>query len=73
MQEITVSVFRKKCLALMDHIPDEGILITRHGHPVAKLVPAGESYLDLMGSIPGLVVDRNDDLFSPGIEWNAES
>ena len=39
MQEINASEFRKRCLALMDKLPAEGIVITKHGRPVAQLVP----------------------------------
>ena len=41
MQEISVSEFRQQCLALMDNLPKDGVLITRHGHPVAKLCQSG--------------------------------
>jgi antitoxin (DNA-binding transcriptional repressor) of toxin-antitoxin stability system len=73
MQEMNVSEFRRKCLALMDNLPADGILITKHGHPVAKLTPVRRSCADLIGSVPGMVIDPNDDLFSTGIEWDAES
>jgi len=58
---------------LIDDLPAEGILITRHGHPVAKLMPVRQSCADLIGSVPGMVADPGDDLFTTGIEWNAES
>jgi hypothetical protein len=32
-----------------------------------------QSCADLIGSVPGMVLDPNDDLFSTGIEWDAES
>jgi antitoxin (DNA-binding transcriptional repressor) of toxin-antitoxin stability system len=73
MEEINVSEFRRKCLALIDDLPAEGILITRHGHTVAKLMPVRRSCEDLIGSVPGMVVDPGDDLFTTGIQWDAES
>jgi antitoxin (DNA-binding transcriptional repressor) of toxin-antitoxin stability system len=73
MQEMNVSEFRQKCLALMDDLPAEGILITRHGRPMAKLMPVGQSCGDLIGSVPGMVLDPADDLFTTGIAWDAES
>jgi antitoxin (DNA-binding transcriptional repressor) of toxin-antitoxin stability system len=69
-----VSDFRQKCLALMDDLPAEGILITRHGHPVAKLLPVrSSSCVDLIGILPGLTITDDDDLFSTGECWDAES
>ena len=73
MQEMNVSEFRQKCLSLMDDLPAEGILITKHGHPVAKLVPVQPSPADLIGSVPDFLYDNGDDLFSTGIEWDAQS
>jgi antitoxin (DNA-binding transcriptional repressor) of toxin-antitoxin stability system len=73
MEEINVSEFRQRCLALMDDLPAEGILITRHGQPVAKLVPMGQSCGELIGSVPGIVIHPDDDLFTAGIQWDAES
>ena len=72
VQTISASDFRQQCLALMDNLPADGILITRHGHPIAKLVPVKQSCADLIGS--GLVLyDNDDDLFSTGERWDAES
>lgn len=73
VQEINASEFRQKCLALMDNLPAEGILITKHGHPVARLMPVRPSCGDLIGSVPGMVTDAGDDLFTTGIGWDAES
>lgn len=68
-----MSEFRQKCLALMDDLPAEGILITKHGRPIARLTPVGQSNADLIGSVPGLLADANDDLFTTGVAWDAES
>jgi antitoxin (DNA-binding transcriptional repressor) of toxin-antitoxin stability system len=73
MQEMNASNFRQKCLALMEDLPAEGIVITKHGHPVAKVLPVRKSCAGLIGSVPGLVIDPHDDLFSTRIEWDAES
>jgi prevent-host-death family protein len=73
VQEISVSEFRQQCLALMDRLPTEGILITRHGHPVAKLLPVRPtSCASLIGTIP-LLTGGDDDLFSTGERWEADA
>ena len=72
MQKMSVSEFRQRCLALMDDLPPEGILITRHGHPLAKLVPVNQSCADLIGSA-SVLYDNEDALFSTGERWDAES
>ncbi|MCY3861891.1 MAG: type II toxin-antitoxin system Phd/YefM family antitoxin [bacterium] len=40
-QIIAAGDFKAKCLALMDRVRDEGVefVITKYGHPVARLVP----------------------------------
>jgi len=73
MQEINASEFRKRCLALMDKLPAEGIVITKHGRPVARITPIRKSPAELIGSCPGFLFDNDDDLFSTGIEWDAHS
>jgi antitoxin (DNA-binding transcriptional repressor) of toxin-antitoxin stability system len=74
VQQISVSDFRQKCLALMDNLPGDGILITRHGRPVAKLLPVQpSSCAELIGTVPGLATTEEDDLFSTGERWDAES
>jgi antitoxin (DNA-binding transcriptional repressor) of toxin-antitoxin stability system len=70
---MNLSEFRQKCLALMDDLPPDGILITSDGRPVAKLTPVRESCADLIGSVPGMVTDPSDDLFMSGIKWDAQS
>jgi prevent-host-death family protein len=74
MKEITASEFKAKCLALLDNVDPEGIVITKRGKPVAKLVPVKpRTSGHLIGAMKGeLIVDPNDDLFSTGIRWEAE-
>jgi antitoxin (DNA-binding transcriptional repressor) of toxin-antitoxin stability system len=57
---------------MMDALPPEGILITRRGHPVAKILPVRTSCVDLIGTVP-VLLDNDDDLFSTGERWDAES
>ena len=72
MRAIEASDFRRECLALLDKLPPEGILITRHGHPLAKLVPVKQSCADLIGT-GSVLYDNDDDLLSTGDRWDAES
>jgi antitoxin (DNA-binding transcriptional repressor) of toxin-antitoxin stability system len=73
MTEISVSEFRQKCLTLMDNLPAEGMVVTRHGHPIATVAPVRKRPADLIGSLPGLILDPDDDLLSTGERWDAES
>jgi prevent-host-death family protein len=37
--ELSLSELRRRLLTLIDTIPREGITITRHGEPIARLIP----------------------------------
>ena len=52
VRTISAGNFKAKCLAIMDEVKTrhETVIITKHGEPVAKLVPIGnESGDDLFG------------------------
>jgi prevent-host-death family protein len=74
MKEIPASEFKAKCLAILENIDPEGVVITKRGKPVAKLVPLRPATSGhLIGSMKGeWIVDPEDDLFSTGIRWEAE-
>lgn len=72
MQKINASKFKEQCLALLEHLEPEGILITKHGKPVARLVPASSSCAELIGSMKDKIQVKGD-ILSTGIKWDAES
>ena len=72
MKSLNISEFRRACLTLLNRLPPEGILITRHGRPVARVTPARENNADLIGSLAGKLEVRGD-ILSTGIDWDAES
>ena len=74
MREIAASEFKAKCLAILDNVDADGIVITKHGKPVARLVPIRPATSGhLIGALEGkVIVDPNDDLLSTGIRWQAE-
>jgi prevent-host-death family protein len=39
MRNLTITEFRRQCLALLEDLPEEGIVITKHGRPIARAVP----------------------------------
>jgi antitoxin (DNA-binding transcriptional repressor) of toxin-antitoxin stability system len=72
-KRVAVTDFREQCLQLFDNIPADGIVITKRGKPIAKVVRVVSSCSELIGSVPNLVASGDDDLFSTGIAWDAES
>jgi prevent-host-death family protein len=39
MKDLSVTEFRRQCLALLEELPEEGIVITKHGEPLARVMP----------------------------------
>ncbi len=77
MQEIAISVFKAKCLGLLQRVQKTKtpIRITRFGKPVAEVVPASpdRDRKSWLGSMAG-TVDILGDIVSPVIEdsdWEA--
>ncbi len=64
--------FKEQCLALLDTLEPEGIVITKHGKPVARLVPYESASAELLGALAGKLKIQGD-VFSTGVAWNAQS
>jgi prevent-host-death family protein len=64
--------FKEQCLALLDSLDADGIVITKHGKPVAKLVPLESESEELIGVLAGKLVIRGD-ILSTGSDWDAQS
>jgi antitoxin (DNA-binding transcriptional repressor) of toxin-antitoxin stability system len=72
MKTLKVSEFREQCLALLEHLPADGILITKRGEPIARVLPVKQNNADLIGRLAGLL-EVHGDIMSTGEEWDAES
>lgn len=72
MKQIPAGEFKAQCLAIMDRVSKSGepVIVTKHGKPVVKLVPAenrADDIFDYMagkakvvGDIVGPVTPRED-------------
>ena len=70
---ITATEFKAKCLKILDGLDSHGIVITKRGHPVAKLTPWHVvDNSKLIGSMKGKVTIKGN-IFSTGRNWNAQS
>ena len=67
---IGAAKFKEQCLALLDRLPPEGIVITKHGKKLARLVPYREANGDLIGSLRDKIQIYGD-LTSTGVDWEA--
>jgi prevent-host-death family protein len=72
MKQISASKFKEHCLSLLDRVDEEGLVITKRGKPVARLVPIRTESASLIGKLKGRVKVKGD-VFSTAIEWHAQS
>jgi prevent-host-death family protein len=70
---ISASEFKAKCLKILDELDARGVLITKRGRAVARLIPAGAvDNSKLIGSMKGKIKVRGN-IFSTGRKWDAQS
>jgi len=71
MKQMAAAKFKEQCLSLLDEVDAEGIVITKRGKPVAKLIPIASDSASLIGSLKGkLRITGN--ILSTGVKWDAE-
>jgi prevent-host-death family protein len=73
MRTMAAGAFKVHCLAVMDEVQAkrEPVLITKHGKPVAKLIPADQDSDDIFGFLKGKI-HITGDIVSPALsleEW----
>ncbi len=70
MKKINAAKFKEQCLALLDSLTSEGLIITKHGKPVAKVTPFGPESKTLIGCLSGKI-EIHGDLETTGVPWDA--
>jgi hypothetical protein len=71
MKSISATDFKAKCLEILDHVPPEGLSVTKRGKKVATIYPENSGIKKFIGSIPDLYI--SGDIYSTGVEGDAES
>jgi prevent-host-death family protein len=72
MREIPAAKFKEQCLALLDKVDPEGIVITKRGKPVAKLIPIETTSASLIGSLRGKLTIKSE-ITTTDVAWHAQS
>jgi prevent-host-death family protein len=71
MKWIAAAKFKEQCLSLLDEVDPDGMVITKRGKPVAKLIPYASDSASLIGSLTGKLEVRGE-IVSTGLDWDAE-
>jgi prevent-host-death family protein len=70
---IAATEFKARCLAILDDLEPNGIVVTKHGRPIAKVLPIKPHNNErFIGSMKGKIRVHGD-LFTTGLDWDAES
>ena len=72
MKTMGAAKFKEQCLALLDRLDAEGLVITKHGRPVARVLPYEREFNEVIGSLRGKIEIRGD-IMSTGERWNADA
>lgn len=70
---MTATETKTKLLSLLDEVASgEQVEITKHGHVVARLVPAGgrASLKGALAKAAKTTGTSDEDLFATGVDWN---
>jgi len=75
MKKVAAGAFKARCLAIMDDVQAkrETVVITKHGKPVAKLVPVNDEQDDIYNFLAGKGTITGD-IVAPALsleEWGA--
>ena len=72
MKTIGAAKFKEQCLALLDRLDADGLVVTKHGKPVARVVPYDNEGAELIGSLRHKMRIKGD-VFTTGIRWDADA
>jgi prevent-host-death family protein len=70
MKKVAAAKFKEKCLSILDHLDPEGIVVTKHGRPVARVLPIERASSDLIGALRGRIRVRGS-ILSTEVKWDA--
>jgi prevent-host-death family protein len=69
-RQIGAAQFKEQCLQLLDSLSAEGLVITKRGKPVARLVPFERSGAPLIGVLKGKIRVRGD-ISGTDLPWDS--
>ena len=71
MKTIGAAKFKEQCLALFDKLSPEGIVITKHGKPVARVLPYPQRPELMIGALRDKITVRGD-ILSTRSKWDVD-
>ena len=72
MKTIGAAKFKEQCLALLDRLDHDGLVITKRGKPVARPLPFERRHAEMIGSLRHKIAIRGD-ILATGSAWDADA
>jgi prevent-host-death family protein len=72
MKTIGAAKFKEQCLAIIDRLTPEGVVITKHGKPVARVIPYSRESAELIGGLAGKIRIQGE-MLTTGARWDADA
>ena len=72
MKTMGAAKFKEQCLALLDRLDADGLIVTKHGKPVARVLPYERRFAPLIGSLRDKIRVRGD-IETTDARWNANA
>ena len=72
MKTIGAAKCKERCLSLLDRLDADGLVITKHGEPIARVVRYEREFAECIASLQGKV-ETHGDIMRTGIRWNADA
>lgn len=70
MKKVAAAKFKEQCLSILDHLDPEGIVVTKRGKPVAKVLPIERASGNLIGALRGRIKIAGN-IKTTELTWNA--
>ena len=70
MKRVAAAKFKEQCLSILDRLGPAGIVVTKHGKPVARVLPMETASSELIGALRGRIQVKGD-IESTGERWDA--
>ncbi len=72
-KKIAAAEFKARCLKVMERVAatGEGITVTKRGHPVVRVVPAGDDRRPFVGRLSGTATQMRDIVRPIDEPWEA--
>jgi antitoxin (DNA-binding transcriptional repressor) of toxin-antitoxin stability system len=72
MDQMGAAKFKAECLAILDDLPPDGIIVTKHGKPVARVLPYPTEPADSIGALAGKL-EVHGDILTTGVRWGGDA